>query len=300
VAWRRLGRLYGPSGQADWARSHAALPTPARLDGDLYRVFFSTRDDSNRSSVAWVDVELGDSPAVRDEGRAPVLGPGPAGGFDDSGVGVGCIVPCDGEDRLYYMGWNLGVTAPWRNGIGVASGSRGAPAFAPMYQGPIMDRSPEDPFTLSYPWVIRLAPDDWRMWYGSNRAWGATSADMEHVIKHARSQDGLHWERSPAPAVDFAASGEFALARPCVVPVEGGFRMWFAARGEAYRIAAAVSEDGLAWRRCDEEYGLAPSGEGWESEAACYPCVVEHNGRLFLFYNGDGYGRTGFGLAVWQ
>ena len=31
-----------------------------------------------------------------------------------------------------------------------------------------------------------------------------------------------------------------------------------------------------------------------------YPFVQEHAGRRYMFYNGNGYGKSGFGLAVWS
>ena len=138
------------------------------------------------------------------------------------------------------------------------------------------------------------------MWYGSNLRWGAESADMQHVIKSARSSDGLNWLRDPEPAVGFSTPGEYALARPCVVREDGQFRMWFATRGERYRIGAAVSGDGREWTRCDEEWGLRPEGSGWDSEMVCYPCVIRHKERYYLLYNGNGYGKDGFGVAVWE
>ena len=45
---------------------------------------------------------------------------GQDGTFDDSGVGVGCVIETDDGFALYYMGWNLGVRSPWRNAIGLA------------------------------------------------------------------------------------------------------------------------------------------------------------------------------------
>lgn len=300
MAWRRLGCVYEPDGSKEWARSHAALPTAFHLRDDLFRVFFSARDENSRSSIGWVDVELGEPARIVRIGEDPVLAPGAPGGFDDSGVGIGSIVHDGSAHRLYYMGWNLGVVAPWRNSIGVAAGDATAPSFERMFAGPIMDRSPEDPYTLSYPWVIRQGEDDWKAWYGSNRAWGAESSDMEHVIKFAWSKDGLRWERSAEPAIDFADPSEYALARPCVLFDRGQYRMWFATRGDRYRIGAAVSDDGAAWRRCDDEYGLRPAPEGWDSEMVCYPCVFRHSGRMFILYNGNAYGRAGFGLAVWE
>lgn len=302
MGWKRLGLVWGPDGTKPWARSHAALPVAVPLGPDRTRVFFSARDDENRSSIGWVDLDM--TPLAQDalprvvaEAEEPVLGPATPGHFDDSGLGLGSIVAGDGEARLYYMGWNLGILAPWRNSIGVAAGDPAAPHFERLFAGPIMDRSPEDPFTLSYPWVLRLAPDDWRMWYGSNLAWGAGSADMQHVVKAAHSQDGLRWTRAAEPAIGFSRPGEYAIARPCILHEADRFAMWFATRGERYHIGAAVSTDGAAWQRRDEELGLEPAGAGWDGEMVCYPCAFRHEGRLYLLYNGNGYGRAGFGIA---
>jgi hypothetical protein len=300
MSWRRLGLVYAPDGTRAWARSHAALPVAVPLGDDLVRVFFSARDADNRSSVGWIDLALADSVRVTAEGKEPLLTFGPDGQFDDSGVGIGSIVGSGQDARLYYMGWNLGVRAPWRNSIGLAVGDPRVPRFARRYAGPVLDRSPSDPYTLSYPWVLRLAPEDWRMWYGSNTAWGGAQADMQHVIKLARSRDGLRWEPECTPAIGFSQPGEYALARPCIHVEDGRFHAWFATRGERYRIGAAVSADGFAWERCDERMGLMPGGEGWDGEMVCYPCVFRHRGTFFMAYNGNAYGRDGFGLAVWE
>jgi hypothetical protein len=74
--------------------------------------------------------------------------------------------------------------------------------------------------------------------------------------------------------------------------------MWFCHRGEAYRIGYAESDDGRHWRRLPEQVGIEPSESGWDSEMVAYPFVLVHRGRHHLLYNGNGYGRDGFGLAV--
>jgi hypothetical protein len=250
--------------------------------------------------VIWVDVDLSSSPRVLQEASELVLAPGEPGTFDDSGVGIGCLVPVDDGIRLYYMGWNLSVRSPWRNAIGFAVASSPLDRFERFSPGPILDRSPEDPFTISYPSVLRRGPQDWWMWYGSNLAANATSADMKHAIKAARSSDGIHWQRDGATVVGFADPGEYAVARPSVILLDGRFLMAFACRGSHYRIGAATSLDGVHWRRVDNQIGLTPSTEGWDSEMTCYPSLFWHRERLWLAYNGNGYGSTGFGLAVWE
>ena len=300
MSWKRLGVVYVPDGSQPWAHSHAALPTPVHVAGDIFRFFHSSRDADKRSHVGWADVELSENPRLIEVAREPVLSPGCDGTFDDSGVGVGCITETDAGFALYYMGWNLGVRSPWRNAIGVAHAPTLHAAFERLSPGPILDRSPEDPYTLSYPCVLRFGPEDWRMWYGSNLAPAVGNTDMRHAIKLARSRDGVHWQRDGATVVGFADQSEYAIARPGVVKVGEKLLMWFACRGENYRLGAASSSDGVEWTRLDAVMGLGPSGDGWDSEMTCYPAPFWHRKQLWLAYNGNGYGATGFGLARWE
>jgi hypothetical protein len=75
------------------------------------------------------------------------------------------------------------------------------------------------------------------------------------------------------------------------------YRMWFSHRGRSYRIGYAESGDGIVWQRRDEEAGIDVSPDGWDSEMIEYPCVVDAGSRRLMLYNGNGYGRTGIGLA---
>lgn len=299
MPWKRLGVVYTPDGKQPWARSHAALPTPVHIEGDTFRFFYSPRDADQRSHVGWVDVEVSDAPRVLGAASEPVLSPGHDGTFDDSGVSIGCITEVNDGFALYYMGWNLGVRSPWRNAIGLARARSLQSPFERFSPGPILDRSPEDPYTLSYPCVLRFGPRDWRMWYGSNQSTGLNKTDMSFVIKVARSHDGIRWTRDGLPAVGFADASENALARPTVAKVGDRWLMCFACRGERYRIGAAVSTDAVSWTRIDAVMGFNPSREGWDSEV-CYPGLFQHREKLWLAYNGNGYGATGFGIAVWE
>lgn len=300
MPWTRLGAIYSPPGTKLWAQSHAALPVPVLIRNDVFRIFFSTRSSDQRSSVGWIDLDLSGPPKVISEAAVAALSPGDDGCFDDSGVGIGSIIQCGRNYRMYYMGWNLGIRAPWRNSIGFATGNSALTVFDRFSAGPVLDRSPEDPYTLSYPWVLKLADDDWRMWYGSNLTWGATSTDMSHVVKLARSRDGIRWERDGLVSVGFNAPNEYAIARPSVVEVGTSFLMCFACRGDRYSIGSAFSRDGLSWTRIDDEMGLSRSVAGWDSEMTCYPALFHFRGKLWMLYNGNNYGFTGFGLAVWN
>jgi hypothetical protein len=44
--------------------------------------------------------------------------------------------------------------------------------------------------------------------------------------------------------------------------------------------------------------GIDVSPDGWDSEMIEYPFVLDHKGERYMLYNGNGFGKTGFGLAV--
>src|SRR5262249_20354753 len=116
--------------------------------------------------------------------------------------------------------------------------------------------------------------------------------------------DGRSWVKHSAIALAPRLPEEIIVIRPCVVRIGDSFRMWFCKRPRAvggkpgpYRLGFAASGDGQRWERDDEDAGLPPSGEGWDSDEVAYPSVFLHRGTLHLLYNGNGFGRTGFGIA---
>jgi hypothetical protein len=277
-------------------RTHAANPTAVPLGGDLIRIYFSTRDDLNRSSIGFADVNLRDPLKVLRVADEPVLAPGDLAMFDDSGASIGCIIDAGDRRFLYYMGWHLTVTVPWQNSIGLAISDGPDQPFRRVSRFPILELSEIDPYTVSYPWVT-IEDGRFRMWYGSNTEWGARKEDMRHLIKYAESCDGIHWIRTGHVAIDFDNPAEYAICRPCVINDGDRMKMWFCSRGETYRIHYAESIDGLTWIRCGSS-GIDVSSEGWDAEMIEYPCVFDHAGSRYMLYAGNGYGRTGFGLAV--
>lgn len=277
-------------------RTHAALPTAMRVGIDHFRIYYSARDELNRSSIGFLDLDPRWPTRPSHAAAAPILTPGDHGQFDGEGVSVSCAVPRSGQVYLYYLGWNLGGAGSWRNTIGLAISEDEGVTFSKHSRAPILDLGEEDPYTLSYPWVIG-SDGHWEMWYGSDLRPRAGQDEMAHVLKHAGSSDGTSWTRNGRVVLGLK-TGEIGLSRPCVLQENGRYRMWYSYRGKQYRIGYAESEAGAPWKRFDEVAGIEPSGSGWDSDAVCYPCVFEHGGQKYMLYNGNGYGRTGFGIAV--
>jgi predicted GH43/DUF377 family glycosyl hydrolase len=296
VQWERRGLVFRPDGERAWMRSHASLPVVRPLDGDLVRVFFASRDAEQRSHVGFADVDLG-SLEVRRVAEQPVLAPGPLGCFDDHGVYPASLVDRGDELWLYYIGWNPGKEPPlFYASIGLAVSRDGGESFSRASAAPLVARGEHDPCLVTAPCVLR-EEDRWRMYYVSGLRWerGASGLESYYHVKYAESADGLDWRRAGTVAIELEP-GERNIGRPCVLP---GYRMWYGhSAGEGYRLGYAESADGIAWTRLDDEAGLEPAADGWDSEAIAYPHVFEHGGRLHMLYNGNGFGRDGFGLAV--
>ncbi len=303
MEWEKLGLVFCPEGNYPWMMTHAANPFARRISENIYRIYFTCRNAENLSHIGFADVDMNDHFKVVHLAEDPVLSPGEPGMFDDSGTAMGYMIDIGGKTYLYYLGWNLKVTVPWLNTIGLAVFDTTQNKFVKYSRAPIMDRSHEDPFSVSYPSI--LADNGiYRMWYGSNLAWGKEQHEMKHVIKYAESQDGLQWNRTGKIVVDLEHPGEYALSKPFVIKDKDNYKMWYSyrgsERGDTYRIGMAVSSDGENWIRKDDEAGIDVSDTGWDSGSIEYPCVFSHNGTWYMLYNGNDYGRTGFGIAVFK
>lgn len=299
--WIKLGQLYCPAEQGRHPKllTHAANPLPVRLTGDVYRIFYSGRDAAKRSSVGAVDIDLVRREIVQ-EHHAPVFPHGLAGSYYADGVSIGNCYEADGRRYMLFMGWQVQGVDHWRGDIGrlVFGDDLGLVADG---DSPLLASDATDPVSLSYPWVMRRADGRYDMWYGSTLAWDAGNGEMLHVIRHAVSDDGRRWQRL-GDAVPYAPGIAQAFSRPTVAArPDGGLDMWFSCRagqGDRYRIGRASSEDGEHWQLALNESGIDVSATGWDSDMIEYPFVFDHDGVRYLLYNGNGYGRTGFGLAV--
>lgn len=302
MKWRKLGQIFVPDGSVEWMRTHASVPFAENVGGDVFKIYFSGRNESNESSVGYVTIDINHPGTVLSVSPRPVLSKGELGAFDDSGCMGSCLATVNGKKYMYYIGWNLGVTVPFRNAIGVAVCDDGE-TFSRIFAGPVLDRSRDEPHFVASNCVI-FDKGIYKIWYLSCTGWEKIGDGVRHRyhIKYAESRDGINWERNGQVAIDYESPYEYAISVPRVIVDGDIYRMWFSSRGTqdipAYRIRYAESKDGIHWVRSSEIEGIDVSVEGWDSEMICYPFVFDHKGRRYMLYNGNGYGKTGFGLAV--
>jgi hypothetical protein len=306
MEWEKLGLLWAPNGQPEWASSHATLPVVQTLSNDQWRVFLSTRDALGKSRIGQLTVDVrGERPCVVEFASQPVLSLGAPGTFDDSGVMPSWLVDAGGRQYLYYVGWNVLATVPYRQAIGLAVSDDDGATFQRYSQGPVIDRGVKEPFFATSP-CVHIDGGVWRMWYVSCTGWERIADRWEpaYHVKYAESRDGIAWDVTGISCLD--AGPGFAVARPCVFRQGGKYAMLYPVRSlvdyrtnpeAAYNLGYAESDDGIKWTRMDASVGIARSIDGWDSEMLAY-CWLQRRGKdTFLLYNGNGFGKTGVGVA---
>jgi predicted GH43/DUF377 family glycosyl hydrolase len=292
-----LGLIFCPSDNHSWMSGYASYPWAEVMDDGYIKCYFSCRDANNRSSIGYVIISIDQPNQVLKISEQPVLTKGEIGTFDDSGVSFSCMIEVQNKKYLYYLGWNILTTVPWKNTIGLAIESN-ASGFKRYSKAPVLGIHDVDPFTLTYPFVLE-EEGMFKMWYGSSLFWGPKVHDTLHVIKYATSTDGINWYRTNEICIQPEHEGEFAIVKPFVLKEEGRYKMWYSYRvNAAYLMGYAESEDGIKWQRKDDLVHFSKSDSGWDSEMVCYPFIFDLKGKRYMFYNGNGYGKSGFGLAV--
>lgn len=297
--WEKRGLTYCPAGEKAWMQTHASNPIAYRIAPDRLRLYFSSRDDSNRSHFTFVETTVDQPETVLHVADRPCLSPGPLGHFDDHGTYGMSLVECDGRLLLYYVGWNSGAGRLYYASIGLAESSDGGETFERTSSAPILARSHDDPWMVSSPYVLRESPTSWLMWYLSGIGWKESCGALHsyYHLKFAHSEDGIHWQRRNKIAIDLEP-GDRNIARMCVVPHDGWYEGWYSYAGsDGYRIGYAESQDGASWEREDTATGIDLSASGWDSEAQAYPFLLDTGDRRLLFYSGNEVGKTGFGVA---
>lgn len=304
--WKKKGRIFLPDGRKDWARSHAQVPIAQFKSDDTIRIYYGTRDSANRTLPTFIEVSASNPQEILYEHPKPILELGPPGFFDDSGVMPSDVIQHEGVIYFFYVGWNTGNTARYRTAIGLATSVDGGSTFNKISTGPIIDRNIVDPISTSCQSVL-IENNIWKTWYMSYLKWEDYRGQLEpyYQIKYAESEDGIHWARNNTLCIGIK-DDEGGVACPSVLNHNGRYHMWYSTRkavnyrdnrDQSYRIGYASSEDGKNWQRMDDLAGISVSDHGWDSGMIAYPNVYRHKSKIYMFYNGNGFGRSGFGFA---
>ena len=314
MKWSKLGHLFDPQAHSlpDGCTSFAQSPQALVFD-DFVRVYFSTRradgDGQYLSYVAYVDVDRQMRTVLRVADRS-VMPLGTLGAFDEHGIFPMNVVRDGKSVRAYTCGWSRRLSVPVETAIGLAISRDDGRTFERMGTGPVMGPSSTEPFLVGDPFVV-FHDGLWRMWYIFGTRWMPASGDERgparvYKIACATSNDGNQWSRTGVPIISNTLGEDECQALPTVFNRDGRWHMYFCYRhatdfranaARAYRLGYAYSDDLRGWTRDDASAGIDVSPAGWDSEMQCYPHTFWCGDDVYMLYNGNAFGRSGFGVA---
>ncbi len=299
MQWIKKGQIYNDC--------HAQVPVVDTQHDGFWRVYFSKRISRGPSLPFYIDVEAGNPSNILATSNEPILQPGARGTFDWAGVMPTEIITIGSTKYLFYIGWSNRHDVPYHNNLGLAISSDGGITWKKFSDGPVLATSYKEP---GYVGTISIIKEN-ELYYGyylSCRQWEEIDNRIEPIydIKIATSDNLIDWTPLNVTAIGLAED-EGGISKASVLQLNGQYFMWYAVRKSAdyrenpqnsYRIKCATSSDLIHWEKT-ELLGLdINQSPSWEDQMVEYPHVFEFKDQIYMFYNGNGFGDTGFGYAI--
>lgn len=311
---KKIGKIFDPTEYdlknncKEFSQSPQAL-----VFEDFIRVYFSTRtidaiNGKYLSHIAFVDFDKGMSSIIR-VSSGTVVPLGGLGCFDEHGIFPLNVLRHGDDIYGYTCGWSRRVSVSVETGVGLVISKDRGNSFRRVGDGPVLSSSLREPFLVGDAFV-KIIDGTFHMWYIFGTLWKKRALDeppeRTYKIGHASSADGIDWKTEGGRQIvpDVIGKDE-SQALPSVIQIGNRLHMFFCYRetfdfrnkaGRGYRIGYAWSDDNLNWTREDGPI-LGSATEKWDSDMQCYPNVFECDGAYYLLYNGNQFGRYGFGLA---
>ncbi|MDP2762123.1 MAG: hypothetical protein Q8O64_17285 [Sideroxyarcus sp.] len=316
MKWKKLGKIFDPTKfKLPNCCTEFAQSPQAMVFDDFVRIYFSTRslDASNGkylSHIAFVDMKKNFCDIIAVSGHT-VIELGKLGCFDEHGIFPMNVVRHGDLIYGYTSGVNRRVSVPVDAAIGLAISRDDGFTFQRIGEGPVLAASLHEPCLIADPFVA-IRQKTFHMWYIFGAGWKNFSSDAapERIYKigHATSSDGIDWAKEDGrQIIDCQLGPDECQALPSVIEISARHHMFFCYRqahdfrnnrDRGYRIGHAYSDDLIGWTRDDSQMNIDVSDNDWDSDMLCYPHVFECDGQVYLLYNGNAFGRYGFGLAV--
>jgi len=315
MRWHKLGKIFDPcEHELPGAGAGFAQSPQAVVFDDFVRIYFASRsreaDGKFLSQVCFADFSK-DLRRVLAVNREPVLPLGGLGAFDQHGIFPFSPTRVGDEVWAYTTGWSRRVAVSVETAVGLAISHDQGRSFERFGPGPVLGPTLKEPCLVGDAFV-RAFEGRFHMWTMFGTGWqqfaGEPAPDRIYKIGHAVSDDGVNWVKEEARAIVPDRLGpQECQALPAVIRVGQRYLMVFCYReasgfrtdpSRGYRLGQAWSDDLQHWTRDDDAPAFARNPGEWDSEMVCYPHLCEIDGRILLLYNGNAFGREGFGAAV--
>lgn len=313
MKWKKLGQILEFEKSAfkmDFV-SHSQSPQAVVFD-DFIRIYFSTRKQEPNgmfaSHIQFIDVNK-DFKTIFNISDNHVISLGDLGCFDEHGIFPISPVKVDDKIYAYTSGWARRISVSVETGIGLAISNDNGLTFNRYGDGPVLTSSLYEPF-LVVDGFVRKFDDKFYMFYIFGQKWCEETEEHapERVYKigYAISDDGINWTKAHKCIIEDKIDENECQALPTVIKIGKRYHMYFCYRHmigfrtdkeKGYKLGYAYSDDLINWIRDDDNAGITTTEGSWDSDMMCYPNLFEMDGKIYLLYNGNEFGKHGFGIA---
>ena len=304
MKWMDYGQIFHAQEHGfNYSKSPQAL-----VFEDYVRIYFSACKPDNGKLISYVcfaDYDKDFKNILRTSDN--VLCGGALGCYDEHGIfPFSPLRTGEGNIYGYLSGISRRVSVSVDSGIGLAVSHDDGETFERIGNGPVLTSSLHEPF-LVIDGFVREYNGLFHMWYIFGTDWisfkKGDQPERIYKIAHAISKDGIVWKKDNAQIIPACLEHE-AQALPTVIMWDGVYHMMFCYRHaydfranheRSYKLGYARSEDLIHWQRDDSK--ALSCKQPWAREMICYPNLFELEGGIYLLYNGNEFGKHGFGLA---
>ncbi|GHV91890.1 hypothetical protein AGMMS50268_23930 [Spirochaetia bacterium] len=315
MKWNKLGQIFNfnETPFKDRFVSHAQSPQALVFD-DFIRIYFTTRiKDTEKTFISvpqFADFTKNFS-KILNFSKSDIITQGNLGCFDEHGIFPFSPLRVGNKIFAYTTGWTRRISVDVDTGIGLAVSDNNGEFFIRPGDGPILTSSLQEPF-LVCDGFIRHFGGLFHMWYIYGTSWKEDPEshvpERTYIIGHAVSQNGIEWIKDNRPIIKQNDETE-CQALPTVIKSGTRYYMYFCFRNtfnfrtnpqNMYDLGFAYSDDLDHWIRDDSNKGIHKSTTkgDWDCDMMCYPNLFQVDNRIYMLYNGNDFGKHGFGLAV--
>ena len=291
---------------SEW-KSHMMAPAalPIVSDNEI-EVFIGGWNERSISSIYSVKINTETLQYVY--GTAQLrLAPGKPGNFDENGVFPASIIMDGPKWMLSYTGFQLGHQIPHYNFGGLASPNRQNQLLDRLSMAPFLDRADEGLSVRAGLTAVDLGSERKPNWISVY----AAGSSFEKINGKLRPNYNIF--RQNCSPYDLTHSGELILS--CLESEHGVGRPYLQIYGElvllfytrrmrnfSYLPGLCVSSDrGSTFKRMDNLLlNLSPRLCEIDDEMQYFPSPLIHDDKLYVFYNGNEFGKKGMGIWIFK
>jgi len=315
MKWKKIGQIFNP---IDYKLSNECMffaQSPQTLVfKDFVRIYFSTRKkDFNGkylSYISFIDYNIEKNEIINISSHN-VIELGKLGTYDEHGIFPLNIFKEENNRIMGYIGgWNRRKSVSVETSIGISQSYDNGLTFNRLGNGPILTASINEPFLVGDPFVAKYN-NIYYMWYIYGKEWIVANKNQEaervYKIGYAISNDGINWEKQNRQIISDKIDITECQAMPTVIDYDKKYHMIFCYRHafdfrtdkkKSYKLGYALSDDLKQWDRDDNMLNINFEENEWDSNMQCYPHLFHYKKEIYLLYNGNEFGKYGFGIAI--